>query len=496
MDFLDPRRKRFNLLQLFAGYILVAIAIGLGTIILVYAAYGYSVNTKNGNIVENGLLFMDSQPGGAKIYLNNKSINSNTSARLVLPAGDYSLKLARDGYRDWTRKFTLDEHSVARYVYPFLFPKEPVTSPLKTYASQPGLFTESPDRHWLLLQLPSTDQKTVSFEQYDTGDLKKAPTTLVMPASILSTSAGTLTEVEWSTDNKHILLQHAYPGGNEFIIFNRDTPSTSFNVNKVFSVTPAEVALRNKKIDQLYIYDKDAGTLKLGDSGKGTLDLPIIKNVLAFKPYGNDIVNYVTNQNVAAGQAQARIWSKGKTYPLFSFKAGTKYIVDSAGYQGSTYFIAGSNTSGKLNIYKDPLSNLQNPSIAKAIPVLALYADGAEKGGFSTNARFVGIEGGQKFAMYDLETQTRYEYSLQSLLQGPMHWMDGHRLIGASGGSVLVMDYDSTNQQALTASASPLGGYFDRDYKQMFTLAPVAGGSSVILNRVDLRAGVDLPKTQ
>jgi hypothetical protein len=114
MDFLDPRRKRFNLLQLFAGYILVAIAIGLGTIILVYAAYGYSVNTKNGNIVENGLLFVDSQPGGAKIYLNNKSINSNTSARLVLPAGDYSLKLARDGYRDWTRKFTLDEHSVAR----------------------------------------------------------------------------------------------------------------------------------------------------------------------------------------------------------------------------------------------------------------------------------------------------------------------------------------------------------------------------------------------
>jgi hypothetical protein len=496
MDFLDPRRKRYQLLQLFTGYILVAIAIGLGTVILVYAAYGYSVNTKNGEIVENGLLFVDSQPGGAKIYLNGKSINANTASRLVLPANDYSLKLTRDGYRDWQRKFTLNEHSVARYVYPFLFPKQAVASPLKTYASAPGLFTESPDRRWLLLQLTNADQKTISFEQYDTGDLKKAPTLLNLPAATLSTVAGTLTEVEWSTDNKHLLLQHTYPGGNEFIVFNRDAPETTFNVNKLFSVSPTDVALRNKKIDQLYLYDQTAATLRLGDSGRGTLGTPIIKNVLAFKPYGNDIISYVTSQNVPAAQAQARIWSKGKTYPLFTFKPGSKYILDVAGYQGSTYFIAGSNASGKINIYKDPLSNLQNPSIAKAIPVLALQASGAEKGKFSTNTRFISVEGVQNFAVYDLETQTRYEYSLQSPLAGPLHWMDGHRLIGASGGSVLVMDYDSTNQQALTPSVSPMGGYFDRDYKQMFTLAPVVGSGSVVLDKVDLRAGADLPKAQ
>jgi hypothetical protein len=496
MDFLDPRRKRFQLLQLAAGYILVAIAIGLGTIILVYAAYGYSVNTKTGDIVENGLLFVDSKPGGAKIYLNGKPISSNTSARLVLPADEYDLKLTRDGYRDWERKFTLDEHSVARYVYPFLFPKEPVTAALKTYAAAPGLFTESPDRRWLLVQLPSPDQKTISFDQYDTGDLKKAPTTLTLPATTLSNASGTLTEVEWSTDNKHLLLQHVYAGGSEFIVLNRDAPETSFNVNKLFSVIPTEVALRNKKIDQLYVYDQAAGTLRLGDSGSGTLDVPIIKNVLAFKPYGNDIVNYVTDQNITSGQAQARIWNKGKTYPLFTFKAGTKYIVDAAGFHGSTYFIAGSNTSGKVNVYKDPLNNLQNPAIAKAIPVLALHANGAERGGFSTNTRFISIEGGQSFAVYDLETQSRYEYTLQSPLAGPLHWMDGHRLIGSSGGKVLAMDYDSTNQQALTPSSNPLGGYFDRDYNQMLSLAPVAGSNSVTLDKVDMRAGADLPKAQ
>jgi hypothetical protein len=495
MDFLDPRRKRYHTLQLFAGYLLVAIAIGLGTIILVYAAYGYSVNTKTGEVTENGLLFVDSKPGGAKIYLNNKSINSNTSARLVLPAGDYTLKLSRDGYRDWQRKVTLDEHAVARYVYPFLYPKQPVTAALKTYASAPGLFSESPDRRWLLVQLPSTDQKTISFDEYDTTNLKKAPTTINLPATALTTTSGTLTESEWSTDNKHLLLQHDYPGGIEFIMLNRDAPETSFNVNKLFNITPNQVALRNKKADQLYVYEQAGESLRLGDVSKGTLGTALLKNVLAFKPYGNDIINYVTNQNIAAGHAQARIWSKGKTYPLFTFTAGSKYIVDAAGYQGSTYYLAGSNSSDKLNIYKDPLSNLQNPAIAKAIPVLALKATGAEKGGFSTNARFIGVEGGQSFGVYDLETKTRFEYTLEQPLAGPLHWMDGHRLIGASNGSVLVMDYDSENAQSLAPSASPLGGYFDRDYNEMFSLAPVAGGSSVSLDRVDMRAGTDLPKT-
>jgi hypothetical protein len=67
MDFLDPRRFRKQKIRLMVGYILIAVAIGLGTVILVYGAYGYGINTKTGDIVQNGLLFVDSKPGGADI---------------------------------------------------------------------------------------------------------------------------------------------------------------------------------------------------------------------------------------------------------------------------------------------------------------------------------------------------------------------------------------------------------------------------------------------
>jgi hypothetical protein len=75
-----------------------------------------------------------------------------------------------------------------------------------------------------------------------------------------------------------------------------------------------------------------------------------------------------------------------------------------------------------------------------------------------------------------------------------LHWMDGHRWIGLSGGNVFVMDYDHTNQQLLGPSLIPQAALFSRDYNQMITLAPVSGSDSVTLTRIDLRAGKDLPK--
>src|SRR3990167_2561193 len=138
MDFLDPRKRRAHRTRLLVGYVLIAVAVALGTVVLVYNAYGYGVNTKTGTIVQNGLLFVDSQPGDAKIYLDGKYQDANTSARLVLPAKTYQLSLKKDDYRDWVRNFTLAEHSISRYVYPLLLPADPKPGSLKKYTGSPG----------------------------------------------------------------------------------------------------------------------------------------------------------------------------------------------------------------------------------------------------------------------------------------------------------------------------------------------------------------------
>ena len=493
MDFLDPRKKRARRSRLLIGYFLVSVAIILGTVILVYGAYGYGINTKTGDVVQNGLLFVDSKPGGAQIFLNDKSKNSSTSARLVLPAGEYKLTLKRDGYRSWERSFTLTEHAIARYVYPMLFPVEPATKTLKTYDQAPALVSQSPDRRWLLVQTAATATSAFNFDEYDTNDLTKPAKPLTVTSRLLSNASGQLKEVEWSSDNKNLLLEHTFDGGSEFIVYNRDVTAESFNVNKTLKINPTTVALRNKRILQLYLFDKTAGSLQVADTARSTVT-PLLNHVLAFKPHGNNLISYITDDKAKTGEVIARIWDTDKSYPLYSFPAGDKYLVDAAQFQGNWYYAVGSDKAGRVNIYKNPLDSLQSTSIAKAVPMLSLRLAGAERIAFSGNTRIIGVQAGQSFAIYDLETQYSYHYTLDKPLAGPLHFMDGHRWIGSTGGTVYVSDYDFTNQQILVPTVLAEGGFFDRDFIHLLTVDKTADGTGFTLEGVDLRAGADLPK--
>jgi hypothetical protein len=492
MDFLDSRKRRAHNIRLMVGYFLMAIVIGLSTVILVYGAEGYGINRKTGEIIQNGLLFADSQPGGTEIYLNGVDQHTSTSARLVLPAGNYTLTLKKDGYRTWERKFVLNEHSIARYVYPFLFPVKPKLTTLKTYSAQPGLITQSPDRHWVLVQQPGSDSQTITFDQYDTANLDQSPKAITLPSGLLTTGGSLLKEVEWSTDNVHVLLNHASDSGDEFVIVDKDHPDQSLNVNKALNVSPTEVSLHNKKSDQLYIYNKAEQTIRLGDLNKKTLGTPILNQVLAYKAYGTSLLTYVTSAGASSGQVMARIWDTGQSYPLYEFNAGDKYLIDAAQFQGHWYYVAGSDKADRINIYKDPLSDIKNPSIGKALPVIALHVLGATKVGFSDNARFVDAQNSQAFGIYDFETDSSYQYNLAQPLDAPMAWMDGHRLIGRSSGNIFVTDFDGTNRQAVSPTSLTAGGYFSRNYQQLLTT--VVNDSGVVLQDIDMRAGNDLPK--
>jgi hypothetical protein len=500
MDYLDPRKRRAHNIQLIVGYFLVAIVIGLATYIIRAAAEGYGINVKTGQVIQNALLFTDSKPGGAQVYLNGQDRNASTSARLILPAGNYTLTLKKDGYHDWTRAFVLSEGSVGRYVYPFLFPVKPVQTNLKTYSTQPGLTIESPDRHWLLVENNEASAQTVTFDEYDTSSLDQTnPNTqqVSIPAGLLTNYSATskLTEVEWSTDNNNVLLQDTYDAGSEFIIFNRAHPDQSFNVDRMFGFHPDQVNLFDKKAAQLYLYRQTNQTLVLGNTSSKKLGPTLIKHVLAFKPYGSTLITYVTDSGEPAGTVAAKIWSSGDNYLLNEFPAGKTYLIDAAQFQGNFYYVAGSDATDRINIYKNPVDEIKNPSYGKALPVLALRIAGGQKVSFSDNARFVGVENGQRFAVYDFETQSSYQYPLSDTIEQNLSWMDGHRYIGNSSGKVLVMDYDGTNKLLLTASAEPDGALFSRDYNHMLVVSPSADGT-FSLQDLDMRAGKDLPASQ
>ncbi len=122
MDFLDPKRKKAHHTRLLIGYLLMAVAVAMATWLLLNSSFGYWVDPKTGDVIQNGTVFLDSRPGGSTVFLDGAMQNNKTASRLTLPGSrTYNIRLEQDGYRPWSRTFSLDGRSIERLVYPLAY---------------------------------------------------------------------------------------------------------------------------------------------------------------------------------------------------------------------------------------------------------------------------------------------------------------------------------------------------------------------------------------
>jgi len=97
---------------------------------------------------------------------------------------------------------------------------------------------------------------------------------------------------------------------------------------------------------------------------------------------------------------------------------------------------------------------------------------------FSDNARFIAMQSGKKFVVFDAELNRIYRFDSALPIADTQiaKWMDGHRLDVVTNSKVQVFDFDGTNIQTLTASRDSFVPYFDKDYNIMMTFMPQADG--------------------
>lgn len=487
MDFLDPSKKRAHTIRLFIGYALVAVAVAMGALILLFQSFGYGVDRKTGQVIQNGLVFLSAHPESAAIYINGQQNSARTDTKLSLPAGRYNIELKRDGYRSWKHELNLDGGSVEQLVYPVLFPEKLVTADTQLYASNPAFATASPDRHWLLVLQPGSLTK---FDNFDMNNDGQAPTAVTIPEGVLTAASGdqSISLAEWSTDNRHVLLKHNYSNTVEYIMLDRDTPALSFNVNKLIGSNPTQISLRDKNDEELYLYDANTQTLQTYDV-KAKKQAPLLSKVLNYKTHGADMVLYAsTDSGGKTGQVGVRMYDGKNNYLVNTYPTGTSFLLDLAQFSGDWYMVVGLQQEGRVTIYKNPQDTLKQPNHGVPIALL-LRIDSPQFVSFSDNARFIAAQSGSKFAIYDAETDRRVFYELKNNVPASQqaHWMDGHRLLLVLDGKTEVFDFDGTNQQTLAASLPGFLPYFDRDYTGLYNVAPsvqVAGRAA--LTRTDL----------
>ncbi|MCA9324714.1 PEGA domain-containing protein [Candidatus Saccharibacteria bacterium] len=476
MDFLDPDKMKRHNLMVVIGYGLVAIAIGMASLVLLYQSYGYGIN-REGEVIQNGLVFTASTPSGASVYLNSEQTDFQTDKRLVLAAGEYLIQYRKDGYWPWARSINVVGSGVSRYDYAFLFPRQLDTTTVQNYASVPTLSTQSPDRRWLLLQRAGTG---LVFDVFDLKNPTVAAQRVTLPSTLISSGKTSQWEVvDWANDNRHLLLKHTYDNSTEFIMVDRTNPTSSFNLNTQLNVDPTSVSLVNEKYDRYYLYTSSTHLLQVMNLSD-QIPRNYLRNVLAYKSYGDQAVLYVTDDIKETadnkGKVQAKYTDGSKTYNLRQLAAGSTYLLDMAEYSGKTYVAIGSNAEDKVVVYRNPIDQINDSRIGVPVQVSTLKVDNPNYLQFSNNARFIMAEHGTQFAVYDAEEDKTYRYAFETeTLDKPQkhaEWMDANHLMYISDGKLFVFDYDQTNRHSLQAALPSYSPAFTPDFRRVFSVAP------------------------
>lgn len=486
MDFLDPKKKRAHLKRLYLGYALMAVVLAFGTVILVFAAYGYDIDRNTGNVILNGLIIADAKPETARIVVNGKDQGA-TSNRLVLPAGQYEVELKSKGYRDWKHKVNLEGSSIEQLVYPVLFPSTLVSNNLKDLAIKPSMITQSPDRRWLIMHVgPAAN----TFNIVDLDNNKHPTTAITLPSDTLTASEGlhSYEAVEWSSDNNNLLLKHKFSTGTEFILLKRDAPAESINMNKFLSSQPfTSISMRDKKADQFYLLNSPDGKLYTADIRTKT-PLLVSSGVISYKSYQADTLLYVTNVTGDPSTVEVHLRHNDKDNLLRTLPLASDYLLNMARFNGILYVATGSVADTRTYVYKDPLRAYNNSPPRSPLPFRVLVVPNSQYVSFSSTSRFIAVQGGSNFAVYDIETSRQFRYDINLPLATPQKasWMDGHRLVLNSGGNINIFDFDGTNLQTLGAALPDFVPSFNPDFSAMFSLR--SNGDRSVLIRTELKA--------
>lgn len=476
MEFLDPEEKRERTLRLFVGYAIVTTLILFGTFIISFILQGFNIFSTTSD-VRNGLLFLDSKPISANIYINDKQ-DKRTDARFVLPEGPYAVTLTADGYRDWKKTVKVVGGNVTYHVYPRLFPVNIQKKTTLTYQQAPKIWTQSPDRKWIVVSASPTEPL---FNITDTGAPNDTPKQIVIPQSILSNeevATSTLKVVEWSTDNRRFLLQKtAQDGTIQYVVIDREKPEESINLTEKLALSQGvSVKLRDKKYDQYYLLDTQTKLLRRATLANGIEPVIVADGVISYTSYGSNIILYATQSGATEGTYAVRILDGATNYLLQPISASPTVLLDIASYEGDWFYVVGSNAQNSTKIYLNPIQNTTSidESGAKK-PQLSLENTSPRFIGFSDNARFIAVQNDTSFSVYDAELKETYTFtSPVALPKEGAKWMDGHRLHVTSGNTEHVFEYDGNNYQVLVESNNGYRSYYDRDYVRLFTLAPQA----------------------
>lgn len=477
MEFLTPKQKKEKARRLYIGYGLLSILVGLATYILISTALGYEIFSTKGDIVQNGLLVVDSVPGDADIYINGKKESSQTGAKLSLPDGVYDISLRKTGYAEWRDKVTLSGGTVKFINYPKLMPASP--QPIADIPMTLGstMILQTKDKKWLAVSVP--DQNKFA-DIYDLDNPNNPPISLVVPEAILAGQKPKMLELkEWASDDHHLLARVLIGDKASYLLFDKDNLADVTDLTQVFSLVDTDsIGFWDDKSDRMYVHHAASSIVLASVKDKAVSPTPLITEpVKDFYPLSGERAIYTTASDA---DISVKLLSAAKSYAFLSIKASSEpLIVKSASFNRNEYIAIGGASTEKTYIYKNLESAIKKTPETRTAAPFVLLPNRSNYVEFSSKYRFILSTDGASNAVYDIEAKEVIKYSTPAKTPAATGWFDDSRIYSLGSDKVLnVYDFNGSNVVQLATNSSTIP-YVNNDISHTAYIVPSANLQSL-----------------
>lgn len=465
---IDTESPRFKSVLRSVQYAVLSLLVVGGTIILVFTGQGYDFNRGTGEVIQNGLLLINTSPEDSQVTINGVIESDFTPGRFALPTGEYDIGLSQDGYRNWDKRVSISPSGVEWLYYPLLLPSQLEPSRVGVWRNL-EFITQSPNPQRLLVR-QARDDLVFNLLNLDGAAISNdAPIT--PPQDILALQAGdpigAFSFVDWASDSRHVLVGYTQGEITQYLWLDVETPALSLNLNVLFDLPLSEPKFIDGDANRLYaLVNNDLRRLDLGNR---TISAPLARAVSAYEATRDRYVVYLASEQ---GVTQLGLLDGGVTRLIKPDLAGdaSRYDFDTTEFDRSFYVALLDSVGAQVSILTDPHSPNQGS------PDINLSAAGARYVSFSLNGQFMVVQGGGNYTSYDLDRGRTYGFStpFAQPIEDEMLWMDGYRLLGYDqNGQLFVFEFDGANPEQLLAANPAFNPFFTSDLNAMYSISPL-----------------------
>ena len=396
---------------------------------LVLTVSGYWIN-ENFEVARSGMLQVASEPTGATVVVDDDVLPQRTNASRVIPVGEHTIKIEKDGYDTWSKTIEIKDGLLYRLRYPRLFPDEPVIEKTPIEFDRAAIMSVSPKRDFILVVNKANKWKLVNLEEEKVNP-KEIDLAAVFPSGI----NGEISNIEWSNDQNHILLSVLFNDKLDWFLLDLNNAGRSINLSDNFGVGFSEVDFLNGSADNLLtLRDKMLQRINVNNKSISAI---LAEGVEKYHYYGDEVV-FTANGSDGAyiGSVKA---NKDEVKSIRKIEDATADAFISKFYDNEYLTLVEKN---KILVFKrDDLNNAEYEFELSFTPTKAKIGRMGE---------YVVAIMGNVIATLDMEAEKVREWQIET---SAFDWLDDSMIYQSSYGDVVVYDFDGLNRRVIVTDA-------------------------------------------